>query len=115
MGLPSGCFPLWLYPIMASLRRPNSFLGPAAPWMDDEDDTVYMQVLHSTAESLAQRLNQRIEAIRSDSFELNEDAIVLECRRQMAECAVDGQVFAVSDIAELILTLLQAREHRNRL
>jgi hypothetical protein len=82
----------------------RDFIGATAPWandaMDDDED-----VLRRIADTLAHRLNQRLETLREPSA----DDVILEIRRQIADCAFDDPIRA-SDLAGFILEVLSRRE-----
>ena len=88
------------------------FLGASAPWVD-EDEATYEHVQRQVADFLRGRLLRRASAL--NTTDLNTEDITLEVRRQMAECAVDGDLVLVSDLAEGLLALLGLRDDRRAL
>lgn len=85
------------------LVRYRGFLGPSAPWLDDEDgelfaESSYEDSLRAYARSLAQSLHSRgdrllvhptIERIRN------------ELRLQIAEAAIYGDLYAARQLFDL--------------
>ena len=94
---------------MASMSngRPNGFLGPSADWVDD-DSATFEHHKHEVAQHLIAPLEARLEALKQTSIPL--DLLVTELRRQMAECAVDGNLVLVGDLSEAVWDLLQNRK-----
>lgn len=92
--------------------RKTTFHGPSASWADDDDGVVYAHVLADAAQLLSKKLEQRLEALRSaDDLEV----ILCELRCQLAEAAVTGHLSAASDLHDLAMEVLTAREHRRTL
>lgn len=89
-----------------ALNKP-SFLGASAPWVDDKEAT-YAHAKRQVANKLRERLKARIAAL--DRVEIETTDIVTELRRQMAECAVDGNLMLSSELGDAIWSLLQYRE-----
>lgn len=85
--------------------------GPTAPWAD-EDETVYPFILHRTASVLADRLDRRSSLLRSET--VTADDVILEIRRQIADCVLDDPIRA-SDLVELLLELLWSKENTVKL
>lgn len=86
--------------------------GPSAPWADADEEDVYPLVLRRTADSLASKLELRVHMLRSDSVTLDE--VASEIRRMIATCALDDPLGA-SDMADLLLELMWAKENTRRL
>jgi len=85
------------------------FIGASAPWVEDEEDVEsYGHVLRHVAEYLRARLQVRLHAL--DLEGVGTDAVVLELRRQMAECAVDGNLMVASEIGEATWSLLEHKD-----
>lgn len=94
--------------------RPDDYLGPAAPWMKgDEDAYVYEYVRTEVSNFLAARLRARLAAIEDENAPL--DVFIMELRRQIAACAVDGDVGTTSEMSDMVWDLVQARENTRRL
>lgn len=92
-------------------RSVSSFLGPMAPWLDDEgDDYIYTHTLSGAAERLKRGLRERIA--RLDGGDL--DAMLLEIRLQIAESAVTGHVTRAGDLHDLVMELLAAQEEHSK-
>lgn len=90
----------------------NSFLGPTAAWMDEED-IVYSHVLRRSAEALKQRLQQRIDDL--DHADLTAEQVLGEIQRQVSEAGVDGHLTRASDLSDLAIELVMAKEHNRGL
>lgn len=89
----------------------KSYGPPSAPWIDDEDESVYPLVLRRTADVLVEKLVYRIQALRRD--EVTADDVIVEIRRQIATSALDDPLGA-GDLAEMLLELIQAKENARR-
>jgi hypothetical protein len=83
------------------------FLGASAPWLDD-DEVTYTHVKRGVANYLRDRLLARIAVLNDAS--VNTDQLCTELRRQMAECAVDGNLMLASELSEATWSLLQHRD-----
>lgn len=81
--------------------------GPAAAWVD-EDSLVYEHVLQEAAEVLKATLRHRLAVL--EDYGLSANDIVAEARRQVAAAAVDGDLTKASDLQELVMQVLLARE-----
>lgn len=91
---------------MSSTRPVRPFIGASAPWAEDEEDAEsYDHVLRHVADYLRARLQVRVQAL--DVVRVGTDAVVLEMRRQMAECSVDGNLMMASEIGEAVWSLLE--------
>ena len=84
-----------------------SFMGASAKWVDD-DDATYAHVKREAAEKLRAALLRRVEVL--DQVDASTEDILLEMRRQMAACAVDGNLMLSADIGEDIWLLVQMLE-----
>lgn len=92
--------------------NPTSFLGPTAPWMTEaSDEYVYPQTLSTASEALKKRLQARLRALEHGDV----DTVLTEIRRQIGECAVDGDVIRAGDLSELAMDLVAAKEHAKHL
>ena len=89
----------------------DRFPAPSAPWVD-EDELVYSHELREAAEILKVSLAKRISKL--DSPDLALEVLLDEIRMQIATCAVEGSVMVASDLADLAVSLVTARESRNR-
>lgn len=85
--------------------------APSAPWFDEEDGGVYRFVLRGTADNLARELEKRAKLLREDSVTVDE--VVMEIRKAVAGCAVDGHVIRAADLTEVLLELVHTYEHRS--
>lgn len=95
-------------------RTPSSFVGPIAPWVEDEGDcVVFSHVKRRIAEALIRRLKARIDRIDVDSPDV--DDLLHEMRRQTSAAGVDGDFTAATDLAELALELVLTAENAKRL
>ena len=92
---------------MAAARTRPPYLGPSAAWADD-DDATFEHIKADVSRFLGDRLEMRKEILRQTG--VTADQLVTELRRQMAECAVDGDLVLAADLAEAISDLLQARK-----
>jgi len=92
---------------MAAARDKLPFLGASAPWVDDGEVT-YDHTKREVAEFLRKRLKARIALL--DQTEVSTEEVATELRRQMAECAVDGNLMLAADLGEATWDLLQYRE-----
>jgi hypothetical protein len=88
------------------------FLGASAPWVDDEEAT-YEHAKRQVADHLRDRLKARITAL--SQTDLSTEEVATELRRQMAECAVDGNLMLASDLGEATWDLLQYRKSADSL
>ena len=91
------------------MPRPyNSFLGPTARWLDDEDDETYVlgSVLHQGREALGSALRDRAAVMESPL--VTPDELMLEIRKQLAETGVTGDVVRGKELSELALELVHA-------
>lgn len=86
----------------------RSFLGPSPSW--EEEDVVYEHAVSRAGDLLRRRLLARVAALESVPL----DGLVLEIRCQVAESAVTGHLSAASDLNDLLMELLTAREHMTR-
>ena len=93
-------------------KKDVPFIGASAPWIDEQEAS-YDHIRREVAGFLRDRLRSRIASLNSS--ELATEDVVLEMRRQMAECAVDSNFVLVSDLSEGLLALLAAREDRHSL
>ena len=57
---------------------------------------------------LQARLKNRL--LQLNSIQLTTEGVVIEMRRQMSECAVDGNLMLASEISESLWALLQYKE-----
>lgn len=89
----------------------RSMPGPAATWIeDDEADEVALSYLITRAQGwLASRLERRLAMLHDDV--VNIDAVLAEIKRQIADCAVDGDMLGTSDLSDLASDLLMSREN----
>ena len=92
---------------MASSKARPPFMGASAPWVDDTE-TTYAHAKRQAADYLRDRLQARITLL--DQIEVTTEQVATELRRQMAECAVDGNLMLASDLGEATWDLLQWRE-----
>jgi len=91
----------------------DAYLGPAAPWMKNEEESyVYEYVTTRAQEILTRRLQARLESISGTP---TLDALVWEIRRQLAACAVDGEIGPSSELSDLVWELVEAREQARKL
>lgn len=93
-------------------KKELPFLGASAPWID-EDEASYVHIQRQVADFLRGRLTARIRTLNSS--DLNTEDVSIEIRRQMAECAVDGNLVLVSDLSDSLLALLGLRDDRRTL
>lgn len=91
----------------ATAKQKAPFLGASAPWIDDGEAN-YEHVKRQVADHLRKRLKARISAL--NRTDLTTEEVATELRRQMAECAVDGNLVLASDLGEATWALLQYRE-----
>jgi hypothetical protein len=82
------------------------FLGASAPWVDDKEVT-YDHVLREVADHLRKSLTERIAKL--DLTDVSTDDVVIEMRRQVAECAVDGNLMRAGELSEATWDLIQYR------
>lgn len=95
MDLRGGSMALWVLPLR----------GPNAPWVEDED-LWYDGIKERVVARLIQRLHQRVDVLQSGTL----DQIATEVRCQIAEAAVSGNTYEASDLHELLLELVVARD-----
>lgn len=96
--------------IIATYSR-DDFPGPSASWVN-EDELVYEHELRQAAALLADNLRQRISTLEQPDISI--EILLDEIRRQIANCAVDGHVTVAADLSDLALSLVTAREGKNR-
>jgi hypothetical protein len=92
---------------MAAPKPSPPFLGASAPWVDDAEAT-FEHVKRQVADHLRSRLAARLAVL--EQVDLSTQDVSTELRRQMAECAVDGNLMLASDLGEATWDLLQYRE-----
>ena len=90
-------------------RKKQLFIGPSADWVEDDVDATLAHTKHEVARQLIARLKVRIEALRATDLPM--ETVATEMRRQMSECAVDGNLLLASELGEAVWALLQ--EPRN--
>jgi hypothetical protein len=79
----------------------------------DEEDIVYSHVLRRAADALKQRLQQRIDEL--DHADLTAEQVLGEIQRQVSEAGVDGHLTRASDLSDLAIELVMAKEHNRGL
>lgn len=79
--------------------------GASAPWVEEEDQW-FDGIKERVIERLVANLVRRMEGIKAGSL----DQIATEVRCQIAEAAVSGNTYEASDLHELLLELLIARD-----
>jgi hypothetical protein len=84
-----------------------------APWVDDEDETLFPQVMHRVRGQLEANLQARLAALAREPDRL--DLLLQEAHLQMTEQAARGNVVWASDLGDLILELHHAYEYRRQL
>lgn len=90
----------------------SSFLAPMAPWMLDEgDEYLYQQAVSAASDHLRKRLEQRLASLEAEVT----DDVLLEIRRQMAECAVEGDVTRSGDLGDFVMDIVASKAHARRL
>jgi hypothetical protein len=83
------------------------FLGAQANWVDPaEADFNHMKA--DVALLLRRRLSLRMDEMKK--VNLSTDAVVNELRRQMAECAVDGNLLLAGELADKVWDMLSKRK-----
>jgi hypothetical protein len=87
----------------------RSYLGPSAEWVDDAEVT-FEHSKRQLADFLIQRLMVRVGALKA--IDLPTELISVELRRQMAECAVDGNLLLGGELSEATWALLSQRESK---
>ena len=88
-------------------RRAPPFLGASASWVDDEEAT-YEHTKREVSEYLRQRLMARADLL--SRVDVSTEQVTIELRRQMAECAVDGNLMLSTELGEATWELLRFRE-----
>jgi len=83
------------------------FLGPSAAWVDT-DDADFSHLKADIALLLRRRLTLRLNEMKK--VDLSTDAVVTELRRQMAECAVDGNLFLAGELADKVWEMMSSRK-----
>ena len=91
----------------AAGRGKPPFLGASASWLDDAEVT-YDHVKREVADHLRERLQARIAVL--EQIDVSTEEVATELRRQMAACAVDGNLVLASDLGEATWDLLRFRE-----
>ena len=106
MDLRHGRVFVWLYLVKFT------YGPPGAPWVEEQEESVFPLVLRRTADVLLDRLEQRMITLRQEP--LDTDKVILEIRRAIAASAIDDPIGA-SDLAELLVELLQSKENTRRM
>lgn len=88
--------------------------GSLPPWLRDDDDIVYHHVRQHAIDTLKRLLTVRLKTLDIDNG-ITDDLVMQEIRQQMAEAAVSGHLARVSDLHDLAMDLLGAKEHARRL
>jgi len=83
------------------------FLGPSAAWVDS-DDADFSHLKADIALLLRRRLMLRLSEMKK--VDVSTDAVVTELRRQMAECAVDGNLLLAGELADKVWEILANRK-----
>jgi hypothetical protein len=91
---------------------PASYLGPSADWVDD-DDVTFQHIKRDAADRLIARLRVRVSELQATDLPL--ETVATEMRRQMAECAVDGNLVYAGELAEAVWELLQKQKDKTTL
>lgn len=86
----------------------KSYGPPGAPWVDEDEASVFPLVLRRTADVLADQLESRLRMLKR--ADVTADQVMLEIRRQIAACAIDEPMGA-GLLSELLLELLTAKEN----
>ncbi|MAH47444.1 hypothetical protein CMI37_16590 [Candidatus Pacearchaeota archaeon] len=93
---------------MAAARKTDPpFLGASASWVDDQEVT-FEHVKRQVADHLRKRLQARLALL--GQIDLSTQDVAMELRRQMAACAVDGNLMLASDLGDATWDLLQYRQ-----
>jgi hypothetical protein len=92
---------------MTDPRAKPPFLGASAPWVDDSE-TNLDHVKREIADYLRTRLEARVALL--NQTEVSTEEVTTELRRQMASCAVDGNLVLAADLGEATWDLLRYRE-----
>jgi len=92
---------------MAAARARPPYLGPSAFWADDAEVTLD-HIKADVSRFLGDRLEDRKELLRQTDVTI--DQLVMELRRQMAECATDGNLLLAGDLSEAVWDLLQVQK-----
>lgn len=106
MGVWRSRLALWVQLLMPRDRK-KPFIGPSAPWVDDAE-TTYEHTKRGVGAQLRDRLKARIAIL--DGSDLTTEEVATELRRQMAECAVDGNLILAADLGEATWALLQSQK-----
>lgn len=87
---------------------PRATPGPIAPWLEDElEGYAHRQTVRQVALALSLRLEDRIRALQAT--ELDEGEVLMEIRRQVSECGVDGGIGRAAELADLVGELEESR------
>lgn len=89
--------------------RDPMFLGATALWAAADEGFSKEDVKQEVASRLRTRLRARVAALNLTVLETDE--LMLECRRQIAEAALNGDIEAVETLTVCILSLM-APENR---
>lgn len=94
---------------MAGFR---TILGPMASWIQEDDDPIFQYAFEEAKLALRRQLERRLSNLEDSS---TVDDLLLEIRRQIADCAVDGRITEAADLQELALALVEAYHQRKRM
>lgn len=87
----------------------NSFLGPSSAWDEEDDSFIFDHAIEDAKESLRRRLLFRASQMESKEFSF--DQLVLEIKKQIAECVVEGNLGTSTELTALVWDLLELKEH----
>jgi hypothetical protein len=79
--------------------------------VDEEDEYVFPHTVNLAVDALRKSLEARLQALEGTE---DVEVVLVEIRRQVAECAVNGDITRAGDLSELALDLVAAREHARR-
>lgn len=88
-------------------RDKKPYIGPSASWVDD-GETTYEHIKREAAHHLKERLEERVAIL--SRVNISTEELATEFRRQMAECAVDGNLMLAAELGEATWSLLQSRD-----
>lgn len=86
----------------------RTFMGASSFW--DKEGDLAEDVRQEVASRLRNSLKSRIATL--NLMDLSVDDLLTECRRQIAEAALDGNIQQVEDRTAMILQLLETQDVR---
>lgn len=92
----------------------STFYGPAALWLPEgeSEDIALQYALEEAKTRLKVQLQRRIQFLSRSDVTL--DDLLMEIRRQIAACAVDGHITEAGDLQEVALAVVEIYHQSRR-